>query len=481
MLILPLKFVREEDKKTVGENLYNLAKLNHLGLPVIESVVAIADIEIFKKAIEKHLKRGVNLGDSLPSIKKEILSLRIPESLNSFEMVSFQENRQKLSVNTLKLWQNLLEKWSYELISKISRGEKKIFDFTPQLIVFSANFSAFGKGFFDEDRSHVVIKVDQGKLDFKNSQDIENLILLANRKMLLAHVYHWAIEDGKIVIIKVSPFTQTPPEKTEEKIEKFIPARISEQAEAESKIVTATKIFLDFSEGILNDLNCDGVLLRLKKADVESIDKELGKILKIKKDTKVLFYPEFENNTAQYLEFAKSFLFFRNKKGLDISLSLPKIFFKDEFLEIKRELASLGIYSKGGLKIWKQFSNFADFVSLDSYLDLGFDGAIINLDEIAKNVVGVESEKIIKSPKLDWLEALEDFFKLAGLSKIIKSGKPVLLIGKISESEELLNYFVRSGVWGISFEKSAAGNIKEHICFIEKQAVKKLINIEVKH
>ena len=60
MQILPLKFIREEDKKTVGTNLFNLAILNHIGLPVVESAVAIPPQDLFIKVVYKYQKHFIS-------------------------------------------------------------------------------------------------------------------------------------------------------------------------------------------------------------------------------------------------------------------------------------------------------------------------------------------------------------------------------------------------------------------------------------
>ena len=196
MLILPLKFIREEDKKTVGLNLYHLAKLGHLGLPVIDSVIAIPPSPLFEKVLNKYLRHNFNIADHLNNIKTELLNISPPESIKSFELVS--DSKAGPAVDIAKLWQNLLKKWVDEIMSKIQRGEKNFSNLTAQLVVISANFTAFGKGFFDEDRNHAVIKVEQGEINMQASQAIENLIIVGNKKLLLPQVYYWGIEDGKI-------------------------------------------------------------------------------------------------------------------------------------------------------------------------------------------------------------------------------------------------------------------------------------------
>lgn len=478
MQILPLKFIREEDKKSIGLNLYNLAKLNHLGLPVVESVIVIPPTDLFHKVLNKYLKHNFNINDHLNNIKTEFLNIPTPESLQNLEIIN-TENKAKANLDINKLWQNLLEKWVYEIMSKIERKEKNLFNLTPQLIIFSANFSAFGMGFFDEDREHAVIKISKGQLDFQTSSEIENLILLGNKKLLLPQVYHWGIEDGKIKIVKVTPYTQSFQEtpKSPDTPEKII----SIQNKSKSQIKTATKIILNYQNEILNSYNADGVLLNLNKIDNNIIDSQISKITQFDSQSKFIFSPDLDLTLEKSLEFAKSFLFFRNKKKLDTQIVLPQTFSVDEFLNLKREYASLGIYSKGSLKIWKKFNTVADFLNLDEYLDAGFDGAIIDLDKISKIICGLDGETIFKNSRKDNIQAIEKFFRKNDLSKIIKNHKSVLITGTLAKNEELLNYFINIGVWGIAFENSEINPFKEHINFLEKQTVKKLTRSEIQH
>lgn len=477
MLILPLKFIREEDKKAVGINLYHLAKLGHSGLPVIESVVVIPSLGPFEKILNKYLKHNINIKNYLNNIKTELLNIPIPENLKEFEFIN-TSNKTVTTVSVITLWQNLLEKWVYEIMSKIEREEKNLFSMTSQLVVVSANFTSFGKGFFDESRNHVVIKVEEGKINMQTSSEIENIILQGNKKLLIPQVYYWGVEDGKIKIVKVTPFTQSLNEYESEKDKVIVSAQ---RNETNRTVKTATKIFLDYSGETLIQYNGDGAILNIRTLNQEKINDDVNKILKFDSTTKIIFNPGLELNYEQALEYAKVFLFFRNKKKLNCQIVFPEVFSVDEFMDLKRRFASLGIYSKGSLKIWKQFNTAADFINLGDYLNAGFDGALVNLDKISRIVSGVDGEIVLKEGRIDWLFAVEKFLKDMGLSKITKESKLVLIKGKLTQNEELLNYFIRSGVWGVIFDPGAAGNFREHIAFLEKQALRKIPSVKIQH
>lgn len=472
MLILPLRFIREEDKKTVGSNIYHLAKLSHLGLPVVESVVAIPPIDEIQKSLHILMRPHVNITDHLEKVKSEVLKLPLPDSLKNLEIYDTSEIA-KFTLNFKALWQNLLEKWTAEIISKIERGEKNILQLTPQLVIFSANFTAVGSAFFDEDKSHAVINTSQGKLTFAASQAIENIVIVGNKKLLLPQIYHWAIVENKIKIIKVAPFTQAIYEKTLPEETLSQPARTP--ARSDRKLPkTATKIFANYTGGSSAEYFADGTIFNIRSLDIDIVNQQIESILKLGNSDKFIFNLDLPNTSINNLEYAKLFTFFKNKKKLDVQIVLPQTYSLDQYLQLKRDFASLGVYSKGQLKLWKQFNALADFMNLDSYLEAGFDGALIDLDKISEMVIGLKPEEVISNIKSDWISALEKFFKQIGLSKILKSGRQVLIKGKLLQSEELLNYFVKSGVWGLASDSSLTDSLKEHVSYLEKLHVKKL-------
>ncbi|MBI2593488.1 hypothetical protein HYW44_02490 [Candidatus Daviesbacteria bacterium] len=458
MQILPLRFIHDFDKKTIGVNLFNLAKLNHFGLPVVESVIVLPPTDLIKKIIDKYSSHKT-ISDNMGNLKLELFKLKMPEAFDVH--LNSSQSKHKVVVNLEKLWRDLLQKWYSELVSKIERQEKIFLNLTPQQVIFSSNFSSFGAAFFDEDKGHVVIKVDEGKADFKVSEEIENLVIAGNKKLILPQIYYWVEEERKIKIIKLSPFTQSLEENTQAK-EFVLPAPKKMQVKK-----TATKLLLDYSGEVLPDLNPDAVLLHLENPDVEKIAGQVNKILQFR-DCTIIFHPNFVNSKEQNLEYAKSFLFFRNKKNLNCQIVLPETFSKDEFLNLKRDYAALGIYSKGGLKIWKQFSCVADFLNLQDYLDAGFDGASVDLDKIVEILTGIEAELFLSDPRKDWINPVEKFFKEFGYLKLIKNNKQVLVSGKTIACEELLNFFIKSGVWGIAGLPNTINALREHVSFLEK-------------
>lgn len=463
MQILPLRFIHDFDKKTVGVNLFNLAKLNRLGLPVVDSVIILPPTDLIKKIIEKYSRHN-EISDNMGNLKQELLKIKMPEPFEAY--LNHPKDKNKLAVNLEKLWMDLLAKWHYELVSKIERHEKFFFNLTPQQVIFSSNFSSSGEAFFDDGNGHVVIKVDEGKSDFKESEEVRNLVIAGNKKLILPQIYYWVEEEGKIKIIRLSPFTQSPEEKTQ--VKESVPS-VPKEMQVKK---TATKLLLDYTGEVLPGKTGDAILLRVENPDVEKIAVQIDKILQFG-DPKIIFYPSFLNTMETNSEYAKSFLFFKNKKHLDSQIILPETFSITEFLSLKREYAALGIYSKGSLKIWKQFSCIADFLNVQDYLDAGFDGVSIDLDKIVEIVTGIKAELFLSDPRIDWINPVEKFLKEFGYLKLTGNNKQVLVFGKTLACEELLNFFIKSGVWGVACKINMIDSQREHISFLEKTIAKK--------
>ncbi len=81
MQILPLKFIHDDDKKLVGLNLFNLAKLKHHGIPVVESVVVIPPTQSIQKLMEKYQGTMKIVLEEIPGVSTtEILSQGEPHA-----------------------------------------------------------------------------------------------------------------------------------------------------------------------------------------------------------------------------------------------------------------------------------------------------------------------------------------------------------------------------------------------------------------
>jgi hypothetical protein len=82
-------------------------------------------------------------------------------------------------------------------------------------------------------------------------------------------------------------------------------------------------------------------------------------------------------------------------------------------------------------------------------------------------------------PKRDWIKTVELFLKELKFSRLIKENKQVLVHGVLAENEELLGYFIKSGVWGVAFRQNVADAFKQHIAYLESLHMKKLTYAKV--
>ncbi len=197
-----------------------------------------------------------------------------------------------------------------------------------------------------------------------------------------------------------------------------------------------------------------------KLADIKSVDSNIRGTLRLIHDQNLL-----KKEIGVYL-------FARNKKQLyNTQIAVPYVRSVDEFLQLKRDLASFGISRKGSLKMWLEIGVPENIINLEKYLVAGLDGVILNLDELINLISGVNfksSEAIFYKEQLESLKLfLEDGIKILNKAKI-----PVIFQGNLAWDERILEYVVEKGIWGLSVDINNLLNIHDQLIFMEKHHLK---------
>lgn len=407
MIILPIKSIREEDRPLVGSNLVNLAKLYQHNLGVANGIVVIPPEDFHHQ----------------------------PKPPNELKIAL------KGRINLKKLWMNLLKTWTTNL--------------SAQSLFFTNKISASGEAFYDHILRHTTIKTNLGQLVPEQIVLIEEIIKQGNQRLYLPQVYHF-IDDGQIRIIKLTPFTQFPQAQLMKDQQKENLFGIKSQV---LPYRLAVKIFMDLSDGPFSSTDLDGAIIKGEKIVGE--EKKIAKLLETAArfprapiiyrlaDITHVSQASLLRNEAEVLLFA------RNKKHLlNCQLAIPNVRSVEEFLQLKRELASLGIFRKGTLKMWLEFSVPENIINLEDYLIAGFDGTIINLDEMAVMLTGSNTQAS------SLLKFLED-----GIRILNRAAVPVIFMGDLSFDDEVLNFVFDKGVWGIVITPSRAQGIHSQLGF----------------
>lgn len=480
MDILPIESIREEDGLLVGKNLLNLAKLYQAKIGYAEGIIILPP-EIKIKTLLEHyqFKEREVFEQSLHIFKKDILNIESPEELSGWAL--------KNKLNPKKIWQELLENWLGEIRSRIWRegfSKDLLKSLMAQPIFITKKIKASGQAFVNPVEKKLSINLHYGKFSIEQEVELEELVTKANKKLFFPQVYSF-IFDSKIRFVKITPFTPS-----EEKLPINPVSKKEDLEDLMQKI--STKIFLDFSEGFKIIRNIDGVIINSEKENTFEV--KLAKLAEIAFEypQKIVIFKLADIKTSgsnirgalrlihdQKLlkKEAEVFLFSRNKKHLyNTQLAIPIARSVDEFLEIKKDLAVLGISRKGSLKLWLEVGIPENIINIEKYLVAGLDGIIINLDELANLIAGVnfkDAEAIFYKQQLKSVEIfLEDGMKILSKAKV-----PVIFSGNLTWDEKFLEFIIEKGVFGLVADLNNLVNIHDQLVFMEKHYLKhKLLN-----
>lgn len=477
MEVLPIKSIREEDAPLVGNNLISLAKLYQEGIGVCDGIVVLPPHFKLKTVLEHfQYKHKEVFEQSLHIIKSEIKKIEVPEELRKALAIK--------KIDVSKVWTNLLDGWVEEIRARIWKEGffKGITEnLTAQPIFFTNKILNSGEAYFDFTLKHSAIKPSHGTLIPHQIFEIEDLVKKANKKLFLPHIYHF-IYDGKIRLVKVLPFTQYP-----KKDDDLILTKAENEPRGEDFKKTSIKVFIDLSENFKVYKFINGVIIHAEKiinhemklANLSEIASEYApnpviyKLADVKQnDGDIRGSLRLIHQENLLKKEAEAFLFARNKKQLiNAQIAIPYVRSINEFLQIKRNLASLGISRKGSLKMWVELAVPENIINLEQYLIAGFDGAIINLDELSSLLGGFDSSKeegIYYAKQVDsLLKFIEDGLKMLHKAKI-----PVIFSGSLSLNEDILKFLIAKGVWGVVVDLTNVSHIHEQLHFFEAHYIK---------
>ncbi|MBI2595631.1 hypothetical protein HYW46_02755 [Candidatus Daviesbacteria bacterium] len=483
MEVLPLKAIREEDGPIIGNNLLNLAKLAQAGLPVADGIVVTPPNLKFKTILEHfQFKDREVFEQSLHLVKRKIAEIPVPLQLGS---VLF-----KKEINPKKLWVNLMDGWFEQIRSKIWRegfSPKFTTVLTAEPVFFTNRVTASGEVYFNYGQHLAVVKTYSGRLIPEQVLELEALIEKANKKLLLPQIYQWIVNadaknNGKLLIVKLSPFTGNPFQEGQDLYYRDINKNKPEDPVSTEK--SSVKVFLEMGDDYKIARGIDGVFIKGEK--VTDYDTKILQLVEAGitfPAAPIIFrLPDIKegfggvrgtlklihSDTILKKE-AEIYLFCRHKKGLlNAAIGIPFTRSVQEFLQIKRDLAVLGISRKGSLKLWFEMAAPENILNLEDYLMAGFDGAIINLDELAAWLGGFnpeEPESIFYKKQVGaMVKFLED-----GLKVLHKAGIPMLASGKLALHDDVLAFLINKGVWGINVDFSNIFGIHDHLRFVEKR------------
>lgn len=481
MEVLPIVSIRDEDGPVIGRNLLNLAKLSQAGLPIAEGIV-ITPPELHLKTVLQHFhfKDREVFEQSLHLVKKEIIKIPCPQALKTSQLSK--------KIKASQLWLSLLEIWILEIRSRVWRegfspGLTK--GLSSQPLFFVGQILASGEVYYDFSKHQAEIKILKGRVSEGKKGRLTDLVKQANQLLFLPQIYQW-IDDGQVKLTKVAPFTDYPFQQPLADKKRVFKTEYQDQ-----RAPSAIKLFLEPGDDLPAGLSVDGMLICSEK--VADLDHKLARLIEAATSLKKLptiFKLSDESgrfgglrgtlklihNSEVLKKDAETFLFARHKEGLsNVSVAIPLTRSIEEFLQIKRDLAAMGISRKGSLKLWLELSVPENLINLEDYLIAGFDGAIINLDELASWLGGfnpLEQESVFYRKQIDALiKFLED-----GVRILHRANSPIIARGTLAINDELLSFLIDKGVWGVVVDCANFYAARDHLSFLEKRNLSSRLN-----
>ncbi len=491
--ILPIKLLHETDAPIFGNLNVLLSKLARLDFPVATGIVVSPPALRLKTTIE-HYDWGDKevFQQTLNLVKKEIENLEVPEILTS--EIGRKDNFfvSGVKVKGIKnLWIQLLEIWFEEIKARLwkdgfSKGITESLE--PQVVAFVTDVEAFGEAFFDPISEDVIIKTRLGNISPKDLKKLDELVIEANKKLFLPHVYSFVIDNG-LKVTGVSLFTPVAGETP-----KILPADdyLTVQKRPDPKSVV--KVFINISKNSvanpdkveggfiasektlnLNELkpSIEDLTWRLLESAKQLPDKpilfKLADVIESQAGVRGSFRLLHQSNLFDAL--CQIVTFVRHKRSLlNVHLVIPFVRTPQEFLQVKRELAIKKLIRKHSFEFWLEVAVPENIINLEDYLIAGVDGVVLNLDELAAFLSGYDTSAdnltYLKNEISGLLKFLEDGLKLLHKSKV-----PYIATGSIVLNPQVLEFLVEKGVYGIVAEEYEAYSIKSLLNHTEKRVI----------
>ena len=348
--------------------------------------------------------------------------------------------------------------------------------------------------FYDEFEKKVVIELEKGSIREVIREEIEKTVLSANRKLLIPQVYDWIIAGSsmQLKLVKLTPYTPgyVSSDLSKGKTDSLMDDLLLPKKEGFKPLIkrtTSVKVLMEMGESYVVSSNADGAFIEGEK--YKDTDSKILHLVEaahafpeglaiykladvVEKTGGVRGTLRLNHEDSLLKKEAEVFLFARNKKQLlNVHVAVPFVRSVNEFLQLKRNLASLGIARKGTLKLWMEVCVPENIINIEDYLEAGVDGVIVNLAELSSWVGGFDpnwGENVYYKKQVGALvKMLEDC-----LRTLHKAGVKVILKGELSLDDEFIRLSISKGIYGIVASYVTAESLHEHINFFEKRHVR---------
>lgn len=163
----------------------------------------------------------------------------------------------------------------------------------------------------------------------------------------------------------------------------------------------------------------------------------------------------------------------RNKYGLkNLWLMLPFVRTVEELTQVKKIIASAGLYRSPSFKLWMMVEIPSNVILLDQFIEQGIDGVSIGSNDLTMLILGTDRDNNEVAPEFNEenpavLWALEHVIKTAHKHKITVS-----LCGQApSQKPRLLENLVRWGITSVSVSPDVIESTRQIVADLEKKLI----------
>lgn len=466
MTILPIQSVDTTDQLQVGKEICHLATLKRAGWPILLGwVVMPPHVPHWQISDRAHFEQKAKI------LKKEWMEVPPPNELSDL----LKRHRELLLKGTifssLEIWDVLLEHWFNQIQSIVHRNDSlpKSINLTAELLWANKSQGQLVKAVYDPNHHDVRIETDI-KLEPKLMQQIDELVLKADKKLLISHSYSFWIEKDTPYLVQLRPST-----------EMIFPKSSGDIGVVHDDVIktarSAMKVILALDDQAYLSHSVDGAVVSLE--DLEQlviVAQAMGSqpVFCAMTDSS---NPELEGSLGLLhhkliLEKNCRNLLVAHKKEHhnNLNLVLPMSKSSQVSAQLIRQISTMGVSRGGSLRFWQTLALPENLLRLDKYIDLGFDGVLIDLDRIYQQLSGISERERLHYP-MDW--AMLNEFLTPALKKLHQAKVQIIVRGKLALYAEILEFLVHSGVWGVVVPRIEADGLTEHLYWTEKKVVKK--------
>lgn len=163
----------------------------------------------------------------------------------------------------------------------------------------------------------------------------------------------------------------------------------------------------------------------------------------------------------------------RNKFGLkNLWLMIPFVRTVAELVEVKKIIASSGLYRSPSFKLWMMVEIPSNVILLDQFIEQGIDGVSIGSNDLTMLLLGTDRDNSEVAPEFNEenpavLWALEHVIKTAHKYKITSS-----LCGQApSQRPQLLENLVKWGITSVSVSPDVIDTTRQIVAHLEKKMI----------